>query len=1054
MWFGRQKEPFMTNVSSPQGGASIAARNRIPSLDLASIAQQLAQAVPAAPEGTHLAKLPLVRLDGNKLRINTRSVLSRFMLAPEFVKAFEPGEESGFVKDLVMPPAGTAAKVGGRLTAKTMSSLSGHLTKLQAAIGTELDAALAATKLESLTKPSLQETLEELADTIGVEAPALPSSASMVQVQFEAAGRKSSDRERDLARVLTAMETIDGEDWIEPMLMGIRRQLPRHGLDSDEIQALEATIRKQRDRPDSQITAFLNFMEDEALARVRTQVSMRLMEAVASQSRRAGFKAYVERVRAAFDLFAGVEGQSLLLDASRIFGAHNNVDLADELRKALFYYCLPVWSEWSVQLFERRTDPALKKATMREVSYRFRVNGVNPLTRTSAFDARLDMLYDNLIENIDPARRLGGRLAQLVLLSLVVPDSISTPTEIDLVATAKDVAARLKADPVGTARELHTQLRVRSGVVEQLASELMAVLRDRSTSLVDAANRRVHKFMVFVLRGVVRWEALATLSSPTTDWLVTSPNGMSDRIAWFKHLHVSENLDLPASLASLAVETELHERSLSAAGGSREVHMERDLGARTLPVRMVPFSWSKSEATWAPDVDNERLLDAGVGIDIEYEVRNLRLSVVEPAKKARSEQLRAATLAAFTLLVYTVLWEFVQRLKAQAGDSHLAMSIVRLQHQGRRRNREEDAHDGNTAAYAVSQAIERAMCRELPVKLQGIATRDERPAKAERFAKTGALMALLGGQPIRFRMEGSLDKVAVLTYVTKPSDHHPLFSDAQGQLFLSRTYLADRGEGYASLRVDRMLSRLVDSTKEFKTPHIILEEIARLSREGYRHIALLSHHFGNRHLGRAAERHAPHATSDFLDGAAKRFPDVHLYPLRRDVFPATRLRRRGPMESGFEVTTFDDHRRMYAEGATDMLRSLLPIYTFATLSVVDEKFHPQSGFCTYFFDLETRVEHSELNEAVRRNMLGFEAGKGPKESITSVLRTMHFLESEKAANRNQLLPVLDPFEWAMPNSSAAAGEVEIMSSRRQGSVHLSLSAVLAHAAQVFHKEIP
>lgn len=85
-------------------------------------------------------------------------------------------------------------------------------------------------------------------------------------------------------------------------------------------------------------------------------------------------------------------------------------------------------------------------------------------------------------------------------------------------------------------------------------------------------------------------------------------------------------------------------------------------------------------------------------------------------------------------------------------------------------------------------------------------------------------------------------------------------------------------------------------------------------------------------------------------------------------------------------------------------------------------------------------------------MLGFESGKGPKDSITSVLRAVHFLESEKPANKAQLLPVLDPFEWATPQSSAASGEIEIMSSRRQGSVYLSLSSVLAHATRVFHKE--
>ncbi|MBX3602457.1 MAG: hypothetical protein KF863_17720 [Rubrivivax sp.] len=1048
-------------ATSPiRSGASISARNRTPSLDLTTLVELLANAVPPGDE-PGLAAIPLVTLEAQKLRVNTRAVMQRFMRAPGFEKSFQPGDETGFVRDLVMPPSGTSAKVGGRLTPGTEAKLSERLDKLQAAVRREIDGALGTTSVSELTAESLDSALREMAAATGVQTPNLPASASMVQVQFAPPARKLVERERDLARVLTAMETIDGEDWLEPMLRGITRELQqKHGLDLDEVQAISETIRKQRERPGSQVASFLDFLEDEALARVRMQVSMRLMEAVAAQSSKPGLKVYVERVRRAFDLFAGAEGQSMLLDVSRTFGVHNNVDLADELRKAMFYGCLPVWAEWSVQLFERRTDPALKKATVREVSYRFRVNGQNPMSGKRAFDTRLESLYDDLVNDPDPARRLGHKFAQLVFLNLVVPDSIGAPSEVDVLAAAATAAEQLKDDPLGAAKQLHAALSKRAGVMEDLADELVAVLRDKSTSLVDAANRRVHKFMVFVLRSVVRWEVLSTLSSPTTEWLATSPGGGSDRIAWFKHLQVDERLNLPASLASLSVETELQERSLAPGGGTSEVHMERDLTSRTLPVRMVPFFWTKSEGTWLPDIPNERLFDAGAGIDIEYEVRNLRLSIVEPSKKARSEQLRSATLVAFSLLVYTVLWDIVQRLKktdegveGAGGAERFAMTIVRLQHAGRRKVREDDAHDGNTAVYAVSQAIERAMCRELPVKLQGIATQAERRRPSDDdFAKTGSLAALLGGQPMRFRMEGTLDKVAVLTYVTKPSDAHPLFSDAQGQLFISRTYLAERSTAGATLRVDRMLSRLVDSTNDFKTPHTILEEVARLEREGYTHIALLSHHYGNRHIGRAAERHAPHATSEFLDGAAKRFPGVHLYPLRRDVFPATRLRRRTSMESGFEVTSFDDHRKMYADGASDMLRSLLPVYTFATLSVVGEELHPQSGFCTYFFDLETRVEHTELNESVRRNMLGFESGKGPKDSITSVLRAVHFLESEKPANKTQLLPVLDPFEWAMPQSSAASGEVEIMSSRRQGSVYLSLSSVLAHATRVFHKE--
>lgn len=221
---------------------------------------------------------------------------------------------------------------------------------------------------------------------------------------------------------------------------------------------------------------------------------------------------------------------------------------------------------------------------------------------------------------------------------------------------------------------------------------------------------------------------------------------------------------------------------------------------------------------------------------------------------------------------------------------------------------------------------------------------------------------------------------------------------------------------------------------------------------GYSHILLLSHHFGNRHLGRASERHAPHGTREFLDDAAQKFPGVHLYPIRRDIFPATRLRERNSGESAFEVVSFDDHQKMYFEGSADVLRSLQPIYTFATLNVVGREMRPQSGFCTYFFDVETRLENLGLNESIRQNILGFGAGKPAHDSLVSMLRAVHFMESEKPIGGKTLLPVLDPFEWAMPTTTAAAGEVEIMTRRGKGSVLLCLPATLAQATKVLHKE--
>jgi hypothetical protein len=93
-----------------------------------------------------------------------------------------------------------------------------------------------------------------------------------------------------------------------------------------------------------------------------------------------------------------------------------------------------------------------------------------------------------------------------------------------------------------------------------------------------------------------------------------------------------------------------------------------------------------------------------------------------------------------------------------------------------------------------------------------------------------------------------------------------------------------------------------------------------------------------------------------------------------------------------------------------------------------------------------------MAEQVRQNVLGVGAGAPVRASLVSVLRALHFLESEKPADKNVWLPVLDPFSWMSPTSSREAGELAIMTRRHRGDVLLSFPALLAHVTKVLHKE--
>lgn len=185
---------------------------------------------------------------------------------------------------------------------------------------------------------------------------------------------------------------------------------------------------------------------------------------------------------------------------------------------------------------------------------------------------------------------------------------------------------------------------------------------------------------------------------------------------------------------------------------------------------------------------------------------------------------------------------------------------------------------------------------------------------------------------------------------------------------------------------------------------------------------------------------------------------MRFYTLRRDVFAATRLRNRGMDESAFEVLTFADHQQLYKQNADRLTRSVLPIYTFATLNVVGSSDgRPQSGFCTYFFDEERRIGDAAWHEATKADILGFGGDGSVRASLISVLRAVHFLESEKPRQKNSsqiFLPVLDPYDWVAPVQRAHAGEIVIMDRPREGSVILSLPAMLSHITGVLKQRFP
>ena len=205
---------------------------------------------------------------------------------------------------------------------------------------------------------------------------------------------------------------------------------------------------------------------------------------------------------------------------------------------------------------------------------------------------------------------------------------------------------------------------------------------------------------------------------------------------------------------------------------------------------------------------------------------------------------------------------------------------------------------------------------------------------------------------------------------------------------------------------------------------------------------MLSHAYGSRHINRTADHNSALIPVNFLEEVFQTFPDLTIYPLLRDVFPATRLRKRGAGEAAFEIASAGDHSTFLRNTAMEQVRDIIPVYTFATLHVVEEDKRPQSGFCTYFLVSDRRVSNIDWIGRARETLINSRGQSSEHSCLLTVLRGLHFIEAERGVKKGQLVPVLDPFSWISPTTKEAAGEVEIFHSRRRGRVHLSYPAVL------------
>jgi hypothetical protein len=1060
-------------MTTQDRGAKIQAPSARPSVDLAKLLELLADSIlteqhPPKDSDPRKRSLFLFSADPatkkTRLRVCTSAVLLRLFSHPKFKDAFKPSDSGGFIQDFHTPPFGLRAKLGGELPEGNAAKLPGHLDKLIAAIDQALDAALTdASDLPKLLLDNPVQQLQTLASSVGATFKDQVYQANLQPLAFDASDR---NRSTAVAKVLMAIEQVEADDCFGRMKEAIASRLEQRGYDEDDIDNAIDSLEAERDRADSQITRFLNFLDDAALSRVRLNVTFRIMETVAEQARSSTQRdnrhlvEYVDRVLA---LVEAVKADGLSIDLTAHYGQNAEFDLSTYLNQATFYSCLAVWPEWKTQIFEEKSSNKDSYGVQRGVSYRFRINGNNPEKGKPAFDARLDFISETLLAE-DPLSvspySLCRRLAELIVLDAVIPKILGEVQEISAITITQTIQTRLAtlmADGRPGIQALIQDLRDRTGAMQAVSRALVKLLQDKGKKIVAQAQRRTAQQFICVKRGIVAWSRLEGAEPGVKDLLVSAQSQSQESVEWFNHIEISETPDVPQLLFSLKVTTELTEQNLILKGAEPQVmKAQRLFPGQMLQVVWVPCESGKDQPyDLTPTAKQARAWVLSAAVLVEYELRTLTRREGKQKGQADTQQWHAAAIAAFPVLIYCCLWRIIQRLREGAVESPTDFTtlMLRLQQTGKSSNSEGEAY-----VYGAAQSIEALLAQDGPVRMQGI-TLDNLASNSGRYVKSGSFDALVSAFPLALTTSSQpqVEKIGLISYSTRPCDEAPTLSgDNRSHLFFTKSYVASAiaqpFSGY-ELKPERTQSDIVSSEEEMQTQRLVREEIGHLRQLGCKHIILLSHAYGGRHLNRIADHNSPLTPVTFLEEVFQSFPDLTLYPLLRDVFPATRLRNRGHKEAAFEILRAGDHFNFLRNTAMDRVRDIIPVYTFATLHVIDEEKRPQSGFCVYFLVSDQRVRDIRTERA-RQHLIDPEGNSPVHPCLIAVLRGLHFIEAERGVKGGQLIPVLDPFRWISPATREAAGEVEILQSRRRGLVHLSYPALLTHVSQTLHRRQP
>jgi hypothetical protein len=263
-----------------------------------------------------------------------------------------------------VPRRRTDWHLGGRIAPGTGGQLRRAVDRLVSLIDSELDTAdCGDSNLAKLAAATPEDILRAIGRRVDCDvADGMSGRTRLHRTLLERVQPTQDSRRDEVARTMTAIEELVGQraDHFEHMAIAVGELLRQEHYPERQVAIALASYRQQIAMSDSQITRFFDFLEDEALVRIRLHVTYCLMDAIAEAAAgRLGTKdardmrtliAYVRRARALFLALGSSESGDVYLNLASEYGDQADFALSDEVALVGFSGCLPVWPESVAQI--------------------------------------------------------------------------------------------------------------------------------------------------------------------------------------------------------------------------------------------------------------------------------------------------------------------------------------------------------------------------------------------------------------------------------------------------------------------------------------------------------------------------------------------------------------------------------------------------------------------------------------------------------------------------------------------------------------------------------